>query len=342
MKIFVKSVRVTFKEVVGRWWFLFAFSSMQIIGVLSSCVGILVMLATGSDAYSNINYGSAIDILEGAVPRMVEQSATATMPWVLHRSLLFFSLYLLAYYFLGVISIKSRTNSGMRKILRNTAIIFFLVNVIVSIIAMIIVYITHDVFNPYLSSLHNLYFPFSFLTYVLIGSLMNAKKENFSGKIIIRLVGFVYLLFVVERVANYFIIRIFSSGSTGNTIMVVRGPMFMVDPVILARFIFSFILFASSLFIYARIADSENFFHSLSKGITFTFRHLKYSLILSFVVYLFTDIAINNISINLLHIAWLGRYSLYVEKVVVFLNQYVRISAITIAYNFYKLKKLAV
>lgn len=341
MKTFFKSVRVTFKEVTGRWWFLLAFFSMQIIGVLSFCVGFLLMLATESDVYSNINYGSAIDILEGLMPRIVEQSATAAIPWVLHRSLLFFVLYLLAYYFIGVVSTKSRSNLGIRKILRDTAIIFFLVNVIVSIIAAATAYITHDVFSPYLSSVFNLSFPFSLLTYVLIGALMNAKKENFNGRIVIRLVGFLYLLFVVERVANYLIVRVFSSGGTGNTV-VVREPIFMVDSVILARFILSFILFLFSLFIYACIADNEKFSYSLSRGINFTFKNLVYSLILGFVVYLFTDLVINNIGINLLHVAWLGRYSLYMEKVVTVLNQYLRISAITIAYNFYKLKKMPI
>jgi len=65
-------------------------------------------------------------------------------------------------------------------------------------------------------------------------------------------------------------------------------------------------------------------------------------LILGFVVYLFTDLVINNVGINLMHIAWLGRYSLYTEKFVTVINQYLLIAAITVAYNFYKLKKLAI
>lgn len=341
MKIFLESIKRSFKEVVGRWWFLLAFLSREIVGIITSCVGIFLMYATGSDAYSGINYGWAMDILKGTTPRMVEQSVITAIPWALHRSLMFFVLYLLAYYFLGVVSTKSRSSSGMRKILRNTGIIFFLVNVVVSIIAAVIAYITHNVFSFYLSSLFNLAFPFSFLTYVLIGALMNAKKENFDGKNIIRLISFVYLLFLVERVADYFIVRVFPSGSAGNTV-VVRELMFMVDPIILVRSILSFVLFLFSLFVYACIADNEKFFHSLSKGIAFTFKHLQYALVLGFVVYIFTDLVINYIGINLLHIGWLGKYSLYIERSSTILNQYLRIVAITISYNFYKSKKLAV
>ncbi len=341
MKIFLESIKRTFKEVAGKWWFLIAFLSREIVGLLTSCVGVILLYAAGSDAYSGINYGWAMDILEGSVPRTVEQSATAAIPWVLHRSLLFFVLYLIAYYFLGVVGTRSKSNSGIRKILRNTAIVFFLVNVVVSIIAVVIAYIAHDVFSSYLSSLFSLAFPFSFFTYVLIGALMNAKKENFNGKIIIRLIGLVYLLFVVERVANYFIVRVFSSSGAGNSV-VVREPIFMVDPIILAGFILSFILFLFSLFIYACVTDNEKFSYSLSKGLNFTFKHLIYSLILSFVLYIFTDLVINNIGINILHIAWLGRYSLYLQNFLTIFNQYLRIAAITIAYNFYKLKKLAV
>jgi len=101
VKLLLKVLRETFKEVAGRWWSLLAFFSMQIIGVLSFCVGFLLMLATGSDTYSNINYGSAIDILEGFMPRIVEQSAIAAIQWVLHRSLLFLHFtYLLTIFLL--------------------------------------------------------------------------------------------------------------------------------------------------------------------------------------------------------------------------------------------------
>jgi hypothetical protein len=43
MKFFLESIKRSFKEIAGRWWFLFAFLSMHMIGILTSLVGIFMM-----------------------------------------------------------------------------------------------------------------------------------------------------------------------------------------------------------------------------------------------------------------------------------------------------------
>jgi len=341
MRIFLESIKRSFKEVAGRWWFLIAFLSREIVGLLTSCVGIILMFAKG-DIYSSINYDWTMSILRGSMPRIIEQSPDTITSWVFERSLLLFVVYLIAYYFLGIVGTKPKNNANIRLILRNTAIVFFLVNVIISIVAPLIAYITHDVYNPYLPSLFHFFSPFSFSSYVLIGVIMLAKKEGISGKIVLNLVGFEYLLFVVESVIYYLTPKILCQENTSNAVIVSRIPTFTADRIIIAEFVLSFVLFLFSLFIYAFVIDGEKFFHSLLKGISFTFRHLQYALILSLVVYFFTELAFKYISINLFHIAWHQSINFHIENFYTFLNQYLRIATITIAYNFYKLKKLAV
>jgi len=341
MKFFLESIKRSFKEIAGRWWFLFAFLSMHMIGILTSLVGIFMMFVTGSDAYSGINYGWAVHMLGSIVsmPRALEQSAVTAIPWVLQRSFLLLVLYFLAYYSLGVVPSNARNDSSIRKILRNTATVFFAVNVVATIVAAVIVaYVTHDVFGPYLSSLGYFVSPISFLNYVLIGALLNAKGSECYNKIVLRLIAFMYLLLVVEEVANKFIIRCFPARNA--TVVVVRQPMFTADTSIIINFIFSFLLFAFSLFAYAYIIDNERFLPSVSKGVIFTLKHLQYALILGFVVYLFRDLSIYYIGMNLLHLPWPSRYDYYMEKFVPILHEYLRIVAVIIAFNFYRLKKV--
>ncbi len=339
MKIFFESIKRSFKEVAGRWWFLFAFLSMHMIGILTSLVGIFLMLVTGSDAYSGINYGWAVYMLKSpfSMPRILEQSAVAAIPWILHRSFLLLALYLLAYYFLGVVPSKTRNDLSIRKILRNTATVFFVVNVIVTIVAAVIVtYVTHSVF-AHLPSLEYLVSTFSFLNYVLIGALLNAKDSECDNKIVLRLIAFMCLLLVVQGVAYQFIVRFFPTGNATST--VVREPMFAAGTSVIANFIFSFLLFVFSLFVYAHITDNKKFLPSISKGVTFTFKHLQYALILGFVAYIFTDLARQYIWMDLLHLPWFSRYDIYMGFVPIF-HQYLRIAAVIIAFNFYRLKKV--
>jgi len=343
MKIFFESIKRSFKEIAGRWWFLLAFLSIHIVGITTSCVGIFLMFITGSDAYSGINYGWAIYLMNSifSLPRAAGSSVGEAIAWILPRSFFLFVLYSLAYYFLGVVPTKARNDLSIRKILRNTATLFFAVNVIATIVAsvisVIVVYITYDIFTPYLSLAVQIVFPFSFSTYVLIGALLNSKGSECDGKIVLRLIAFKYLLFALQLMASQFIKRLISTGSSTEIVVVVGQTTHMVDPAIIVAFIFSFLLFVFSLFVYAHVTDNERFLPSISKGIIFTFRHLQYALILGFVVYIFsTDSAIGNILwTELLHLPWFT----YINFVSI-LYKYLGIVAVIIAFNFYRLKKV--
>jgi len=322
VKIFWEGIKKAFKELISKWWFVCGVFTSTIVALLYSTVSIIRMLAKGSHGYF-VSYDNVMHLL-GSIytyPLMTELKVLFT--WCFRRSALLFIAFLLAFIFFGVRSTKSNSDKHFKKVLGCTGIVFFAVNLIAMLVLIFIIPLAEDIRNPpYLSTIENIIRPFSISGFIFIGALANTNKDIFNWKIVIRIIVLRFLFFSLNTL--YFYIA--------NAI--IHGPSSTAARV---YDLFSFLVLAFSLFIYAAALDGETILKSFAKGAQFLSKNLLYALLLSLVVSITRPYLLRNYIFMFIK----SRYILSLLEMYIFplLNPFVEISAFVVAVYYYKLKE---
>lgn len=318
MKIFWEGIKKAFKELISKWWFVCGVFTSSIVALLYSAVSIILMFATGRHY---VSYGNLMHLLGSiySYPALTELKVLFT--WCFRRGAFLFIAFLLAFIFFGVRSTKSNSDKHFKKVLGYTGIAFFAVNLIAMLVLIFIILLTEEIRDPpYLSTIDNIIRPFSISGFIFIGALANTNKDIFNWKIVIRIIVLRFLFFSLNTLYFY------------NAPAIIHGQSYFY-----VRDLFSFLVLAFSLFIYAAVLDGETILKSFAKGAQFFSKNLLYALLLSLVV----SITIPSLLTRYTWMLIKSRYirSLLDMEILPLLNPFVEISAFVVAVYYYKLKE---
>lgn len=322
MKIFWEGIKKAFKELISKRWFVCGVFTSAIVALLYSAVSIILVLAKGSHGYF-VSYGNAMHLLGSIYTYPLETELKVLFTWCFRRSALLFIAFLLAFIFFGVRSTKPNSDKHFKKVLGCTGIVFFAVNLIAMLVLIFIIPLAEDIRNPpYLSTIENIIWPFSISGFIFIGALANTNKDIFNWKIVIRIIVLRFLFSSLNTLYIYI----------ANAI--IHGPS---STAVYVHNLFSFLVLAFSLFIYAAVLDGETILKSFAKGAQFFSKNLLYALLLSLVVSITRPYLLTRYT-------WMLIKSLYIQsllnmEIFPLLNPFVRISAFVVAVYYYKLKE---
>lgn len=323
MKIFWEGIKKAFKELISKRWFVCGVFTSAIVALLYSAVSIIRVLAKGSHGYF-VSYGNAMHLLGSIYTYPLETELKVLFTWCFRRSALLFIAFLLAFIFFGVRSTKSNSDKHFKKVLGCTGIVFFAVNLIAMLVLIFIIPLGEDIRNPpYLSTIENIIRPFSISGFIFIGALANTNKDIFNWKIVIRIIVLRFLFFSLNTLYFYIASVIIHNGPSSTAARVYD--------------LFSFLVLAFSLFIYAAALDGETILKSFAKGAQFFSKNLLYALLLSLVVSITIPSLLTSYTWMLIKSGYIQ--SLLNMEIFPLLNPFVEISAFVVAVYYYKLKE---
>ena len=177
MKIFLESLKESFKCIILKWWFVLGTLPKVVLGIIVTILGFIIMIVTGSDAYSYLNY----DFVDTATnvtffPRSLEPRIQ--VQWFLIKTTAIFSVFLLSCLFI-TFPLKSK-NPEKRRELLYAGISFFLVNFVVVLISTLIQLIVKNerVSADILSILQTFLIPFSLGNFILLSAISNINESR--------------------------------------------------------------------------------------------------------------------------------------------------------------------
>ncbi len=268
MSLFWQSVKKAFKELIFNWWFICGVFTEYIVALLCGFVGIILMFTKG-DAYSYINYNWAKELISRLYTYPLTSELKPLFKWFFQRGALLFLAFFLVFVCFSAVK-KSHNDRNFKKVLGGMGLIYFLVNLIATLIVVFIVHSAEDVRTPpFLSTITNVIAPFSVSTFIFLCALANTNRDIFNWKMALRVVAMEYLIFVVSMAVLKIIFAVIPTDS--------RIPIYIID-------CFSFFFLAFQFFIYAAVFSGETILKSITRGMQFFVKNFGVALLLSLVV----------------------------------------------------------
>lgn len=300
----MKSVWTVFKESVSqwikKWWFILSLFTVHILGLFISFVGFTLARLEDSERLKvTINYGWFTHIYNAhfPYPSVTQFTFRQIILWFLQKSIALFLIFLVLYFFWGIIPTLKKPDSRHRKLLLKTGAVFFVANVFLDVVYMIIMkrFDSQTLLNNLkafeltTTFLEDLFLPISIVSFISIGIISLLLGRGFVGKSAARIVAFEYIISLL--------IFIFSIPST-----IVRSPKFqpfISGTLTFLTFIIGFILIILSYYFYIPIAREDNFKNAIKEGFELIRKYPE--LIWIFLVF---DAVISMISILLAYITY--------------------------------------
>jgi len=137
VSLFWQSVKKAFKELIFNWWFICGVFTEYIVALLCGFVGIILMFTKG-DAYSYINYNWAKELISRLYTYPLTSELKPLFKWFFQRGALLFLAFFLVFVCFSAVK-KSHNDRNFKKVLGGMGLIYFLVNLIATLIVVFIV-----------------------------------------------------------------------------------------------------------------------------------------------------------------------------------------------------------